>query len=136
MDPWVGKIPWRRKWQPSPVLLPGKSHGWRSLVGYSPWGCKEVDTSERLHFLSFFNLSKNYEEGMEPFSNGRQNFYLPLALFREAIIGCVLEKETLERKTSDHRHWKQGRTCPHGGTVLAFRIGCTGQVRRAGFGCQ
>ena len=37
-DPWVGKIPWRRKWQPTPVLLPGKSHGQRSLVGYSPWG--------------------------------------------------------------------------------------------------
>ena len=34
-DPWVGRIPWRRKWQPTPVLLPGKSHGWRSLVGYS-----------------------------------------------------------------------------------------------------
>ena len=36
--PWVGKIPWRRKWQPTPVLLPGESHGRRSLVGYSPWG--------------------------------------------------------------------------------------------------
>ena len=42
-DPWVGKIPWRRKWQPTPVLLPGKSHGQRSLVGYSPWGRKESD---------------------------------------------------------------------------------------------
>ena len=37
-DPWVRKIPWRRKWQPSPVFLPGKSHGQRNLVGYSPWG--------------------------------------------------------------------------------------------------
>ena len=37
-QPWVGKIPWRRKWQPPPVLLPGKSHGRRNLVGYSPWG--------------------------------------------------------------------------------------------------
>ena len=43
-----GKIPWRRKWQPTPVLLPGKSHGCRSLVGYSPWGCKESDTTKRL----------------------------------------------------------------------------------------
>ena len=48
--PWVGKIPWRRKWQPTPVLLPGKSHGRRSLVGYSPRGRKESDTTERLHF--------------------------------------------------------------------------------------
>ena len=51
-DPWVAKIPWRRKWQPTPVFLPGKSHGWRSLVGYSPWGHKESDTTERLHFTS------------------------------------------------------------------------------------
>ena len=35
-DPWLGKIPWRRKWQPTPVFLPGESHGQRSLVGYSP----------------------------------------------------------------------------------------------------
>ena len=43
---------WRRKWQPTPVLLPGKSHGLRSLVGYSPWGRKESDTTEWLHFTS------------------------------------------------------------------------------------
>ena len=39
-DPWVGKIPGRRKWQPTPVFLPEKSHGQRSPVGYSPWGHK------------------------------------------------------------------------------------------------
>ena len=41
---------WGRKWQPTPVLLPGESHGRRSLVGYSPWCCKELDTTEWLHF--------------------------------------------------------------------------------------
>ena len=51
-DLWVGNFPWRRKWQPTPVLLPGKSHGRRSLVGYSPWGCKELDMTEQLHFIS------------------------------------------------------------------------------------
>ena len=40
----------RRQWHPTPVLLPGKSHGWRSLVGCSPWGCLESDTTEQLHF--------------------------------------------------------------------------------------
>ena len=40
--PWVGKIPWRRKWQPAPVFLPGESHGRRSLVGCSPWGHTEL----------------------------------------------------------------------------------------------
>ena len=47
-DPWVGKIQWRRKWQPIPVFLPEELHGQRSLAGYSPWGCKVLDTIERL----------------------------------------------------------------------------------------
>ena len=44
-DPWVGKIPWGRKWQPTPVVLPGESQAWRGLAGYSPWSCKEWDTT-------------------------------------------------------------------------------------------
>ena len=48
-NPWVRKIPWRRKWQPTPVFLPGKFHGGRSLADYSPWGCKESDTTESTH---------------------------------------------------------------------------------------
>ena len=48
-DTWVGKIPWRRKWQPILVFLPEQSHGQRSLAGYSPWGCKESDTAEHQH---------------------------------------------------------------------------------------
>ena len=43
-------LTWRRKWHPTPVLLPGNSPGWRSLVGCSPWGCGESDTTEQLHF--------------------------------------------------------------------------------------
>ena len=45
-DPWVRKVPWRRAWQPTPVLLPGESHGQRSLAGYSPQGCKGSDMIE------------------------------------------------------------------------------------------
>ena len=45
-DLWVRKIPWRRKWQPTLILLPGESHGQRSLAGYSPQGCKDSDTTE------------------------------------------------------------------------------------------
>ena len=53
-DSWVGKIPWRRKWPPTPVFLPGESHEWRSLVSYSPQGHKELDTTERiaLHYIA------------------------------------------------------------------------------------
>ena len=53
-DPWVGKIPWRRKWQPTPVFLTGDSHGRRSLVGYSPRGHKELAKTEQLHFTFTF----------------------------------------------------------------------------------
>ena len=56
--PWAwGLIPgWEAKWQATPVFLPRKSHEWRSLVGYSPWGRKESDATERLHFLYFLSL--------------------------------------------------------------------------------
>ena len=47
-SPWVGKIPWRREWLPTAESLPGEFHGQRSLVGYSPWGQKESDTTEWL----------------------------------------------------------------------------------------
>jgi len=44
-EPWVKKIPWRRKWKPTPAFLPGKAHGQRSLLGYSPQGYKELNTT-------------------------------------------------------------------------------------------
>ena len=49
--PWVGKIPWSREWLPTSVFLPGEFHGQRSLVSYSPWGCKEPDTTEQLMII-------------------------------------------------------------------------------------
>ena len=75
-DPWVRKIPWRRKWQPMPVSLPGKSHGQRSLVGYSPWGHKEFHMTELIthngtlttvylswaSLLNTENSSKSYQD--------------------------------------------------------------------------
>ena len=69
-ESWVGKIPWRRKWQSITVLLPWKSHGRRSLVGYSPWGRKESDTTEWLysHLHSFL-----FKLGFE-----QQSFYVAM----------------------------------------------------------
>ena len=66
-DPWVRKIPWSRKCQPTPVFLPGKSHGQRSLVGYSSWGLKELDTTEGLPYLSLPRTALNYLV-LKPFS--------------------------------------------------------------------
>ena len=75
-ETWVWSLgqedPLEKKWQPTPVLLPGKSHGRRSLVGYSPWGRKEVDTTEWLHFhfwLTIRTLLKFVKRNWEsPFS--------------------------------------------------------------------
>ena len=76
-NPWVGKIPWRRKWQPTVVFLPGKFHGERSLAGYSLWGCKELDTTERLtHTHTHTNTGKNktYIE----IKNKAMNIHIPV----------------------------------------------------------
>ena len=70
-DPWVEKISWRRRWQPTPVFLPGRSHGQRSLAGNSPRGRKESDMTERLHFTSL---------GKKPAKFGKSGSYFSLTL--------------------------------------------------------
>ena len=76
-DPWVRKIPWRREWLPSPVFLPGEFHGQRSLAGYSQWGCKKADTTERL------TLSTSTWKPSIAFS------------FQDPILLCTLRQITL-----------------------------------------
>ena len=62
-NPWAGNVPWRSKWQSTPVFLPGKSHGHRSLACCSPWGCKELDTSEQLNNKNMMKLiTEEYRE--------------------------------------------------------------------------
>ena len=60
-SPWVRTIPWRRKCQPTPVPLPEKSHRQRDLVGYSTWGYKESDTTERLTFYLYLWKPAEYK---------------------------------------------------------------------------
>ena len=81
-ETWVQSLgledPWRRKWQSTPVFLPGKAHGWRSLAGYSPWGRKESDTTEQLthtHDVSQFSPS------LTPDSIGCMSSFNDLLLF-------------------------------------------------------
>ena len=66
-NPWVEKIPWRREQLPTPVFLPRESQGQRSLVGYSPWGCKESDTTERLTLSISISLVPS-QKGTTPIS--------------------------------------------------------------------
>ena len=79
-----GKIPWRREWLPTPVFLPGQFHGQRSLVGYSPWGHKELDTAERLTCGNLiFNLCVKLSDSFPKWLN---HFTLPSGLFCFAIL--------------------------------------------------
>ena len=64
-DPWVGKIPWRRKWQPTPVFLPGQFRGQRSLTGYSPWGHRQSDTTEHTCMLTAWSIPTLLSLGKE-----------------------------------------------------------------------
>ena len=66
-NPWVEKIPWRREQLPTPLFLPRESQGQRSLVGYSPWGCKESDTTERLTLSISISLVPS-QQGTTPIS--------------------------------------------------------------------
>ena len=84
---YVRKMPWRRKWQPTPVLLPGESHGERSLVGYNPWGRKESDTTKWLHFTSLHGLY--IAKWMA--STQRTVYLHPWNLYRLCI--CLVAKE-------------------------------------------
>ena len=83
---WVGKIPWRRAWQPTPVFLPGKSHGKRSLTGYSPWGCKESDMTKATERTCGGLLTGSQGPGCSPgpscWSQCRENFHELLASLR------------------------------------------------------
>ena len=83
----VGKIPWRRKWQPTPACMLGKSHGLRSLGGYSPWGHKESDTTERLQLSSALVLRYQVHR--------REQSYRDLVLLRLIFL---FERKGTERK--------------------------------------
>ena len=61
-NPWVRKIPWSRKWQPTPVFMPGKSHGHKSLADYSPWSHKESDTTEHTHCIKSLDWCQQFRK--------------------------------------------------------------------------
>ena len=103
----------RRQWQPTPVLLPGNSHGRRSLVGCSPWGRKESDTTERLHF--HFSLSCTGEGNGNPL----QRCCLENPKDGDSLVGCRLrgrtESDTTEATQQQqqlcfHRHLEEEKT--------------------------
>ena len=82
---------------PHSSTLAGKSHGWRSLVGYSPWGCKELDTTERLHFIVIVMLSRaEYSDWRAPLfpanlaPSALLTLGLPLLIYAFWLFACLL----------------------------------------------
>ena len=96
-DPWIGKIPWRRKWQPTPVSLPGKFHGQRSLVGYHSWGCKELDMTE-WRTLSHFHWTT--------FTHNIQQCSLYVSCCSSLVFIYLLAESVAGRKPILTPHWK------------------------------
>ena len=84
-DPWAGRIPWRRKWQPTPVSLTGEFHGHRSLAGYSPWGHKESDTT----------AAPEYNTGVY--------VYVPVCGVHVRVCVCVCVCVTERERQTDRR---------------------------------
>ena len=87
-----------RQWHPTPVLLPGKSQGWRSLVGCSPWGLEELDTNERLHF--HFSLSCIGEGNGNPFQCSCLENVRDGGAWWAAVYGVAQSQTRLKRLSS------------------------------------
>ena len=85
-DPWVGKIPCRREWLPTPVFLPGESHGQKSLTGYSPWGCKDSDMTER----QALSLSVLLADSLSSFDGARHQAGDTQLHANQSLVGVVL----------------------------------------------
>ena len=107
---------WRRQWQPTPVLLPGKSHGWRSLIGCSSWDREELDTTERLHF--HVSLSCIGEGNGNPLQcsclvNPRDG-----GAWWAAIYGVAQSRTQLERLSSSSSSSQQKQDQPLGAAGL------------------
>ena len=106
------KIPWKRKWQPTPVLLSGESHGQRILVGYSPWSHKELDMTECLHFLFLFK--RIYKPGvlvhLVQYSwNSLNLIHFKFDYLLHLLLGyqCMIyRREVMEFQLSYFKSWK------------------------------
>ena len=104
---------WRRQWHPTPVLLPRKSHGWRSLVGCSPWGHEESDTTKQLHF--HFSLWCTGEGNSNPLQcscleNPRDGEAWWAAVYGVAQSTTRLKLLSSSSNSSKHFNWRL-RTC-------------------------
>ena len=121
-NPWVTKIPWRRAWQITPVFLPGEFHGQRSLVGYSPWSHKKLDTTEQapmgrngyfvswttdLAYLKKLDLETETKKQLKKIRENKEQFIflhrnaaqMAQELLYQVLMKIVVKKGTKNRRT-------------------------------------
>ena len=113
---------WRRQWHPTPVLLPGKSHGWMSLVGCSPWGRKESDTTERLHFhfsLSCIGAGNGNLLQCSCLENPRDG-----GAWWAAVYGVAQSQTRLKRLSSSSSSSSSRLLCPRDSPGKNTGVGC------------
>ena len=115
----------RRQWHPTPVLLPGKSHGQRSLVGCRPWGCEESDTTERLHF--HFSLSCIGEGNGNPLQCSYLENPRDSGAWWAAICGVAQSRTRLKRLSSSSSS-RLDQIVLHCTSYMALRIGPVDQM--------
>ena len=102
LDPWVGKILWRRKWQPTPVFLPGKYHGQRSLEGYTPWAHRDWDMTKQLSTISQVQNNVIYLLFIECQSLGKQlSILCEVQIFHVDFFTIVDKVEILFKKSNE-----------------------------------
>ena len=116
----------RRQWHPTPVLLPGKSRGWRSLVGCSPWGHEELDTTERLHF--HFSLSCIGEGNGNPLQCSHLESPRDGGAWWAAVCGVAQSRTRLKRLSSSSSSSME-RGNPYLGIMSLSRALATSRAR-------
>ena len=117
----------RRQWHPTPALLPGKSHGRRSLVGYSPWGCEELDTTERLHFQLFTFM--HWRGNGNPLQCSCLENPRDSRAWWAAVYGVTQSRTRLKwLSSSSSEYWKDllsGSTCAKLSNTLWKSVSCS-----------
>jgi len=132
---WGRKNLGRRQWHPTPILLPGKFHGQRSLVGCSPWGCEESDTTERLHFP--FSLSCIGEGNGNPLQCSCLENPRDEGAFWAAVYGVAQSQTRLKQlSSSSSRKNLRGRKIPRNRAIKVLTCFQPGSVLLVATGMQ
>ena len=135
-DPWVLKIPWRRKWQPTPVLLPGKFRGQRSLVGYSTWGRKEMDMTECTHTHTHTHAhtlgSRTFYFSMYSHMISGHILFTQMNDWQMTRLGNSCYRRNFPFKKIQHAHPHRAAVCQltHGKWLIRFHKGGLSNTHR------